>query len=117
MTPAIPFFNARTDTGENYRVLFQAASPEGLSAEAVPQGQETEGKIYFDVTGAEPTSIVYNDAVTDRLVWDADALATTPGAEVSEGVINDTTVRGATPATPDEELLPEGTKPAETAGG
>lgn len=117
VTPAIPFFNARTDTGENYRVLFQAASPEGLSAEAVPQGQETEGKIYFDVTGADPTSIVYNDAVTDRLVWDADALATTPGSEVSEGVINDTTVRGATPAIPDGVLLPEGTKPAETAGG
>jgi hypothetical protein len=69
VTPAIPFFNARTDSGENYRVLFQAFAPEGLDGATLPQGGESSGKIYFDVTGAEPTSVVYNDAVQDRLAW------------------------------------------------
>lgn len=108
VTPTIPFFNARTDAGENYRVLFQAASPEGLSGAVLPQGADTVGKIYFDVTGAEPTSIVYNDAVSDRLVWDADALAesTLPGTEAPEGLL--TPGEGAT-----EGVIPG----SETTGG
>lgn len=70
VTPVIPFFNARTEDGQNYRVLFQAFAPAGLSADPLPQGEETTGKIYFDVTGAAPTSVFYNDAVQDRLMWD-----------------------------------------------
>ena len=71
VTPAIPFFNARADNGQNYRVLFQAPAPEGISGMALTQGHESTGKIYFDVTGAKPTTVAYNDAVTDRLVWSA----------------------------------------------
>ncbi len=69
VTPAIPFFNARTASGDNYRVLWQAYAPEGLSGSTLPQGSKATGKIYFDVTGAPPTSVVYNDAVQDRLIW------------------------------------------------
>ena len=69
VTPAIPFFNARADNGQNYRVLFQAPAPEAISGVTLPQGKETTGKIYFDVTGAAPTTVAYNDAVDDRLVW------------------------------------------------
>lgn len=69
VTPAIPFFNARTDSGENYRVLWQAFAPQGLSGATLAQGGKSTGKIYFDVTGPAPTSVVYNDAVQDRLVW------------------------------------------------
>jgi hypothetical protein len=71
VTPAIPFFNARADNGQNYRVLFQAPAPEGISGMTLTQGNESTGKIYFDVTGAKPTTVAYNDAVTDRLVWSA----------------------------------------------
>jgi uncharacterized protein DUF1942 len=69
VTPAIPFFNARAANGENYRVLFQANAPEGVSGTTLPQGGTSTGKIYFDVTGANPTNVVYNDAVQDRLIW------------------------------------------------
>lgn len=69
VTPAIPFFNARTPDGTNYRVLWQAYAPEGLSGATLPQGGQSVGKIYFDVTGPAPTSVVYNDAVQDRLIW------------------------------------------------
>jgi hypothetical protein len=71
VTPAIPFFNARADNGQNYRVLFQAPAPEGISGMTLTQGHESTGKIYFDVTGAKPTTVAYNDAVADRLVWTA----------------------------------------------
>ncbi|HEX3546624.1 MAG TPA: MPT63 family protein, partial [Mycobacterium sp.] len=65
VAPAIPFFNARADNGQNYRVLFQAPAARGLNGSPVPQGTATDGKIYFDVTGAQPTSVVYNDGVQD----------------------------------------------------
>jgi Domain of unknown function (DUF1942) len=38
VTPAIPFFNARADNGQNYRALFQAPAPEGISGTPLPQG-------------------------------------------------------------------------------
>jgi hypothetical protein len=63
VTPAIPFFNARADNGQNYRVLFQAPAAEGLSGMTLTQGKESTGKIYFDVTGAAPTTV----ATTTRL--------------------------------------------------
>jgi hypothetical protein len=69
VTPTIPFFNARSDNGQNYRVLFQAAAPQGLNGSPLPQGATSTGKIYFDVTGPAPTSVVYNDGVQDRLIW------------------------------------------------
>ncbi|EHI10480.1 DUF1942 domain-containing protein [Mycolicibacterium thermoresistibile] len=68
-TPVIPFFNARSADGQNYRALFTAVGEEALSGATLGQGQETEGNIYFDVTGAPPTEVVYNDAVQDRLIW------------------------------------------------
>lgn len=69
VTPSIPFFNARTSSGENYRVLWQAYAPEGLSGATLEQGSKATGKIYFDVTGPTPSMVVYNDAVQDRLIW------------------------------------------------
>jgi Domain of unknown function (DUF1942) len=70
VTPAIPFFNARSASGDNYRVLYQAFAPKGLSGATLAQGGQSTGKIYFDVTGPQPTEVVYNDAVQDRLLWD-----------------------------------------------
>jgi hypothetical protein len=62
-TPLIPLFNARAESGANYRVLANAGP-----APAPPGGSST-GKLYFDVVGDEPNSVVYNDGVQDLLTW------------------------------------------------
>jgi Domain of unknown function (DUF1942) len=46
-------FNARAQSGQNYRVI----------------GGGVPGKIYFDVVGDTPNSVVYSDGVQDLLVW------------------------------------------------
>jgi hypothetical protein len=46
-------FNARTENGVNYRVI----------------GGTAPGKLYFDVVGEVPNSVVYNDGVRDILAW------------------------------------------------
>jgi hypothetical protein len=51
--PITPNFNARAQSGENYRVI----------------GGGVPGKIYFDVVGDTPNSVVYSDGVQDLLVW------------------------------------------------
>lgn len=68
-TPIIPNLNARTSDGGNYRVLWQAATPQGLSGGTVNQGDSSKGKVYFDVTGAPPTSVAYFNGATDLIVW------------------------------------------------
>jgi hypothetical protein len=79
-TPSIPFFNARTSSGDNYRVLWQAYAPNGLSGATLQQGGTASGNIYFDVTGAAPTTIAYNDAVQDRAIWGGSSSASSYGA-------------------------------------
>jgi hypothetical protein len=74
-TPVIPFFNARAESGANYRVI-------GGDVAAAPPGGTTTGKLYFDVVGDVPNSVVYNDGVQDLMVW-------VPGAPVG-GVPTDT---------------------------
>jgi hypothetical protein len=51
--PITPNFNARAQSGQNYRVI----------------GGGVPGKIYFDVVGDTPNSVVYSDGVQDLLVW------------------------------------------------
>lgn len=67
--PGIPFFNARSADADNYRVLYQVATPNGLSPAPVPPGGQAAGKIYFDVTGPPPTQVVLTDGLRDRQVW------------------------------------------------
>ncbi|MCV7178387.1 MPT63 family protein [Mycolicibacterium sphagni] len=69
VTPIIPDFNARAASGANYPVLWQAATPAGISGATLQQGDTSWGKLYFDVTGPAPTQVVYNNGVTDLLVW------------------------------------------------
>ena len=69
-TPIVSNFNARAADGENYRALFQVATPQGVNPATIAQGQETSGKIYFDVTGPTPDTVVYNAGGRDVLVWD-----------------------------------------------
>ena len=51
--PMVPMFNARAESGANYRVI----------------GGTAPGKLYFDVVGDAPNSVVYNDGVQDLLTW------------------------------------------------
>jgi hypothetical protein len=69
VTPIIPDFNARAANSVNYPVLWQAATPAGISGATIPQGAKSTGKLYFDVSGPAPTQVVYSNAGTDLLVW------------------------------------------------
>jgi hypothetical protein len=69
VTPIIGNLNARASDGETYRALFGVASPQGIDPATLPQGAKSTGKIYFDVTGANPDSVVYNDGTQDLLIW------------------------------------------------
>ncbi len=51
--PLAPMFNARAENGDNYRVV----------------GGGIPGKLYFDVVGMTPNSVVYNDSGRDLLGW------------------------------------------------
>ena len=64
-TPLVPMFNARAQSGDNYRVI---ANAPGGPAAAAPGGSST-GKLYFDVVGDVPNSVVYSDGIQDLLVW------------------------------------------------
>jgi hypothetical protein len=61
-TPLVPLFNARAEGGQNYRVIGGGPAP-------APPGGSTTGKLYFDVVGDVPNSVVYNDGTQDLLVW------------------------------------------------
>lgn len=94
-TPLVPLFNARAESGQNYRVLA------GGVGGAAPGGSST-GKLYFDVVGDEPNSVVYSDGVQDLLVW-------VPGAPVGGVPV------GAPPSTGSStEII--GNTPAESEG-
>jgi hypothetical protein len=64
-TPLVPLFNARAEAGDNYRVIVNA--PGGPAA--APPGGSSTGKLYFDVVGPVPNSVVYNDGTRDLLAW------------------------------------------------
>ena len=68
-TPIIPNLNARSADGQNYQVLWQAATTNGISGATVTQGNSERGKIYFDVTGAPPTQVAYYNGATDLIIW------------------------------------------------
>jgi hypothetical protein len=69
VTPIVSNLNARTADGQNYRVLFEVATPQGVNPATLTEGQKTTGKIYFDVTGDKPTSVVYSSGGGDLAVW------------------------------------------------
>lgn len=45
--PIISNLNARAADGTNYRVLFLAATPQGVNPSVLQQGQSASGKVYF----------------------------------------------------------------------
>ena len=69
VTPAIPQLNAFADDGTNYQVLWRANTANSISGATITQGQQSTGKIYFDVTGAPPTAVALNNGMEDLLIW------------------------------------------------
>ena len=111
-TPVVSNLNARAADGETYRVLFQVATPQGVNPSTLPEGGTTTGKVYFDVTGDAPDSVVYNTGGRDLLLWlpapvvPAAGSASAPGARAtaasgaSTPALPLTAVPAALPATP-----------------
>ncbi len=81
VTPMVKDFSARGPNGQTYKLIDKAGAPGGLNPAAIPQGQESTGTLYFDVTGAPPNGVVYNDGLQDILMWTSNVPgASTPGA-------------------------------------
>jgi len=76
VTPMVNDFIARGPNGQNYRVIDKVAAPGSLNPAPIPQGTESTGTLYFDVTGAPPNGVVYNDGMQDVLIWTSNV----PGA-------------------------------------
>ncbi|MCH9731143.1 MAG: MPT63 family protein [Actinomycetia bacterium] len=57
--PIVSNFNARAADGQTYRVLWEVATPQGVNPSTLAQGGTTRGKLYFDVTGSAPDSVIY----------------------------------------------------------
>ena len=64
VTPMVSMLNARAEHGANYPLIADA----GVGGALAPGGSST-GKLYFDVVGDVPNSVVYNDGVRDLLAW------------------------------------------------
>jgi len=69
VTPLVSDFNARAANGQQYREIDTAPLPNGLNPAPITQGNQANGTLYFDVTGATPTQVVYNNGVQDVLLW------------------------------------------------
>jgi hypothetical protein len=61
-TPFVSNLNATSPGGQTYRALYQVATAQGVNPAGLSQGQKTSGKVYFDVTGDNPNTVVYRDA-------------------------------------------------------
>lgn len=80
VTPMVKNFTARGPNGQTYELIDDVAVPNGLNPAPIPQGSESTGKLYFDVTGAPPNGVVYNDGLQDILIWTSNVPgATGPG--------------------------------------
>jgi Domain of unknown function (DUF1942) len=80
VTPMVKDFSARGPNGQTYKLIDKPGAPGGLNPAPIPQGQESTGTLYFDVTGAPPNGVVYNDGLQDILMWTSNVPgASTPG--------------------------------------
>jgi hypothetical protein len=93
VTPIVSNLNARAQSGQTYRALFGVATPQGVNPATLGPGQETTGKVYFDVTADKPDSVVYNAGGQDLLVW------VQPPPSVPRTGTRSTPYQPATPAT------------------
>ena len=121
VTPIVSNLNARAADGQTYRALFGVASAQGVNPSTLAPGQETTGKVYFDVTGASPDSVVYNAGGQDLLVWtqppaSSSSSSSQATAAPAEAPATETT-EGTTAAPEGTTAAPEGTEAAPAATG
>jgi Domain of unknown function (DUF1942) len=100
VTPMVNDFIARGPNGQNYRVIDKVQAPGSLNPAPIPQGSESTGTLYFDVTGAPPNGVVYNDGMQDILMWTSNV----PGTSAPNGQPN-------SPGTPQNSPPAPGTLP------
>lgn len=110
--PIVSNFNARARDGQTYRALFGVATAQGVNPSAIAQGQQTSGKIYFDVTGSTPDSVVYATNATDLIVWVTPPPAPSGGAAASG---TRTYPSATTPSTSSTETSSTATSTTETS--
>ena len=80
VTPQVRDFSARGPNGQSYKLIDKVEVPNGLNPAPIPQGSESRGTLYFDVTGAPPNGVVYNDGLQDILMWTSNMPGNVPGA-------------------------------------
>lgn len=126
VVPMAPFFNARAISGANYRALGEVSS---LTGAPLAQSTATTGKIYFDVVGEAPTSVVYNNGPGDMLTWvqagqpmsggssGGGSGSTGSGSGGTEGVIGSTGPNDVSPQTSGGESGNTGDDGTEGGGG
>jgi hypothetical protein len=114
VTPIVSNLNARARNGDTYRVLFGAATPQGVNPSPLSQGEKTTGKIYFDVTGEKPDSVFYATGGPDPVLLWVEAPPAPPSAS---GGARTPSYTGSSPASsgPAETAPPE-TSTAPTPG-
>jgi Domain of unknown function (DUF1942) len=112
VAPVVPNFSARAGSGANYPVLPNVST---LSGAPLNQGTTTDGKIYFDVVGEAPDSVVYKDGA-EELAWtlptsgesaaagSGGGSGSTDGGGGSEGVTGSTGPNEASPDTSGGEI-------------
>jgi hypothetical protein len=66
VVPQIVDFRARTPNGNDYPALPTVST---LSGAPLGQGATASGKLYFDVVGENPDSVIYNADTQDLLGW------------------------------------------------
>lgn len=67
--PIVSDFNARAMNGDNYRAIFNVPLAEGFNPSPLMQGAAETGRLYFDVTGTTPNSVVYTSGMDNALTW------------------------------------------------
>ena len=104
VNPNIERFLTRAESGIGNPVILNA--PGGIGGGQLPPGGSTNGKLYFDVFGDAPNSVVYNDGTRDILAW-------VPGTIPLEGIPVEPTVIGPS----ETEIMPDSDNPGGASGG
>ncbi len=104
VNPYIDRFYTRAETGDGNPAIVYA--PGGINAAQLPPGGRTTGKLYFDVIGDTPNSVVYNDGTRDILAW-------VPGTIPLQGNPVEATVFGPS----ESEVMPDSDNPGGASGG
>lgn len=83
--PIVANLSARSASGQNYQALFTVPTAQGIAPAALTQGQKASGKVYFDVTGDAPNSMVYQTGGNDLIRWVAPAPQAPPQPQAPAG--------------------------------